>query len=169
MSNVVIEKVSEGRPASRPSLLEDAAMTDRVRTRAFEFFLSRGKVDGFATDDWFRAERDIVSEPKADIIDKDGAFQLNVTVPGFDDKDLKVTALSRAVVIRGVSRHRHMEKDGSIHWCDLGEKKLFRRFDVPASICPNKVTATLDNGLLRITAPKAANALAKVAASSAAV
>ena len=38
----------------------------RVRQRAYELYEQRGRVDGFALDDWLRAEGDIRDAPKSD-------------------------------------------------------------------------------------------------------
>jgi outer membrane protein TolC len=36
----------------------------RIRRRAFELYEQRGRVDGFALDDWLRAEREILGAQK---------------------------------------------------------------------------------------------------------
>jgi len=40
-------------------------------------------------------------------------------------------------------------------FCEFSGKKLFRRLDLPSEIDVNKVTASLDKGILEIDAPKA--------------
>jgi len=40
--------------------------TERIRQRAYGLFERRGKVDGFALDDWLQAETEIRGEKKPD-------------------------------------------------------------------------------------------------------
>ena len=37
---------------------------ERIRRRAFELYEQRGRVDGFALDDWLQAEREILGVQK---------------------------------------------------------------------------------------------------------
>jgi HSP20 family molecular chaperone IbpA len=48
--------------------------------------------------------------------------------------------------------HPNREK---IHFSELTEKKLLRHYDLPAPIDPQRVRATLENGVLRIIGQKA--------------
>ena len=153
MSKVTIDK-AEGESAS--SILREEANTlaDQIRQRAFELFVERGEADGFALDHWFRAERDLLQVPEAHMIEKDKSFHLHVAVPGLDEKDLKITALPNALIISAASKHKHSGINGDLHLCAFGDKRLFRRFDLSAPINTHKVHATVDNGLLKVTAFK---------------
>lgn len=46
----------------------------------------------------------------------------------------------------------------NVYWCEFGGKSLYRRFELPNAINVDKVTANLNDGILRITAPKAQSA-----------
>ena len=59
-----------------------------------------------------------------------------------------------ALVIEADAKHTHEAKDGNVCFCEFSEKQLFRRIDLPESVDVNKVTASLDKGILRVTAPK---------------
>jgi len=37
---------------------------ERIRRRAFELYEQRGRIDGFALDDWLEAEREILGAQK---------------------------------------------------------------------------------------------------------
>jgi HSP20 family protein len=88
-------------------------------------------------------------------VEKDTAFELRVAVPGFGEKDLKVTALPDSLVVSAESTHHHEKNEGDVYFCDFSEKQLFRRFDLPKAINVDKVTAHVDKGILRVTAAKA--------------
>lgn len=38
-------------------------------------------------DDWLEAERDLACTAESDLTEKDSGFQLQVAVPGFDEKE----------------------------------------------------------------------------------
>ena len=40
------------------------AITERIRQRAHELYEQRGRVDGFALDDWLQAEAEILGKQK---------------------------------------------------------------------------------------------------------
>lgn len=166
MSEVAITKIKEN-GAEPTCFLEDMkAIAERVRERAYELFQRRGKNSGDPVDDWLRAEREIVRAPQADLTEKDGQFQMQVAIPGFDAKQVSVTASPEAVTVSAECSHKHEESDGKIHFCEFGEKTLFRQFDLPEPINVDKVTARLDKGVLRILADKVQPELRKSAAAA---
>lgn len=158
MSHVAIAKVHEAEREAPSLLAELKSVADRIRERAFNIFQRRGSGDGMALDDWLEAERDLVLPTESDLTEKDSKFQLHVAVAGFAEKDLKVTALPDALVVQAESSHRHEKNEGSVHFCEFGEKMLSRRFYLPEEIDVDKVTAQLDKGILCVTAPKAKQA-----------
>jgi HSP20 family protein len=154
MSNVAVEKVRDG-DTPPPTLFERmTAMADKIRQRAFEVFECRGCGDGRSLEDWLQAERDVVQSPEAELIEKDGKLQVRVALPGFDVKDIRVTALPTALFIEAEAKHKHEKTEGDVYLREFGQKQLFRRLDMPAPINVDKVTATLDRGVLQLTAPK---------------
>ncbi len=155
MSQVAIEKIHGEGPESRSLFEEIGNIAERIRQRAFELFQRRGAGNGADVDDWLSAERELIWSPASDLIDKAGAFELQVAVPGFDAKDVNVTALPDAIVIRAETTHRHDKTEGDVRFCEFGERSLFRRFDLPAPINVDKVTANVDKGVLKLTAAKA--------------
>jgi HSP20 family protein len=144
------------------------AIADKIRQRAFEVFECRGCADGRSLDDWLQAERDIVQSPEAELVEKDGKFQVQVAVPGFDSKDIRVTVMPMVLFVEAESKHEHEKSEGDVYFCELGQKRLFRRLDLPAPINVDKVSASLDQGILRLTAPKTVDSANKVRALSAA-
>jgi HSP20 family molecular chaperone IbpA len=155
MANVAVEKVKESRPQSPVLVDKLEKMADRVRKRAYEIFQYRG-TDGQELENWLQAEHDLIFAPESEMVEKDGKFEIRVAAPGFQAAETNVTALPDAVIVSAESHHKHEEKDANVHFCEFGEKTLFRRLDLPVPIDVDKVTASLDKGMLRITAQKAA-------------
>lgn len=155
MSHISIAKIHEAEREAPSLLVELKTLSDKIGERAFAIFQGRGSGEGGALDDWLQAERDLTRATESDLIEKDSGFQLRIAVPGFTERDLKVTALPEVLVVRAESAHRHEKDEGKVSFCEFDEKKLFRRFDLPAAIDVDKVTAHLDKGILWVDATKA--------------
>ena len=98
-------------------------------------------MDGGALDHWLEAERALTIQLESDLVETDGGFELNLAADDLDTSSLGVTASTDALAISGQSGD--------------GDRMLLARFDLPAAIDPEEVTAGLDNGVLRISAQKA--------------
>jgi HSP20 family protein len=155
MANVIVE--TAGGDVSHPHSLVHKleSLAERVRDRAYDIF-HRHKKHGRAIDDWLQAERDLIFAPPSELIEKNGDFEIRVAAPGFAADQAVVTALPDAVIVSAESSHRHEEKDANVHFCEFGTKTLYRRIDLPAAIDTDRVTASLDDGILHITAHKTA-------------
>ena len=98
----------------------------------------------------------MVWSPASELVEDEKEFQARIALPGFDAKDIEVSALPDALVIRADATHNHEGENGNVRFCEFSEKQLFRRIDLPSSVDVDKVTASLDKGILQVTAPKAA-------------
>ena len=155
MSNVAIEKVDEKKLGTASVFQEIEALYERIRQRAFEIFEGHKGGEGFATEDWLNAERDLLCSCESELVEHDGKFEVKMNAPGFGPGEVKVTALPDALIVSAASSHTHEKKEGNVRFCEFGQKTLFRRFDLPAPINLDKVKADLDKGVLHLTAPKA--------------
>ena len=165
MANVAVQKCSESAGIFPETLLQKMnAITEDIRRRAFNLFERRGRTTGWDLDDWLQAEREVVWSPASELIENKNDFQTRLALPGFDPKDLEVTATPNALVVRAESAHTHEGKEGDVCFCEFSGQKMFRRLDLPSEIDVDKVTASLDKGILEIIAPKAAARQLKVAA-----
>jgi HSP20 family molecular chaperone IbpA len=151
---VSVEKCKNGGHNSLRERLN--ALADEIRQRAFSRFERRGHTSGGDVDDWLEAEREIVWSPPSELIEGKKDFQARVALAGFDAKDVEVTAAPEALIIEAEKTHTHDVKEGNVHFCEFSGQKLLRRIDLPTAIDVDKVTASLDNGMLQVTAPKAA-------------
>ena len=153
MTTVAVQKVKA--PETAPSLFQamDKLFND-VRKRAFDLFQRRGALDGADLQDWFRAERDLVWAPESEMVETDKDFQMKIALPAMEAKDIQVSALPGAIIVQGETSHKEEKKEGKVHFSEFSERKLFRRFEMPTGIDVEQVKATLENGMLQITAAK---------------
>ena len=167
MASIPVKKVPENGGVSTLLLEETKTLGERIRKRAYELFQCRHPAEGSSLKDWLEAERELVLAPEADLVEKDGQFQLQIAMPGFNANEISVTAFPDTLTVRAESAHRHEKSDGEVYFCEFGEKTLFRKFDLPASINVEKVTANLDKGVLQISAAKSQSMTSKAKASAA--
>ena len=151
MSHIAIERIPDNGKVFRSLMDDENAMTDQVRARAFEL---SNQTSGQALENWLKAEHELMLVPKAHLSQKNGVFDLQVAVPGFDAKNLRVQVMADAFIVRADATHKHLDNDGDVHFCELGEEMVFRRFNLPAAINADKVHAKLENGILTVTAAK---------------
>jgi len=154
MTNVAVKKMEENKPTVVPVLEEMKATFEKIRKRAFEFFERRGGAPGFDVDDWVRAEHDLFWVPQAELLETETDFRLKVGVPGFDAKELNITAQVNEIVIQGETENREEKTEKGVYYSEFGTKSLYRRFVLEMPIEIGAVTANVDNGMLTIVAPK---------------
>jgi HSP20 family protein len=155
MSQIAIHKCKNLETTPQTLLEHLEAITDSIRKRAFNLFQNRNGQNGSDLDDWLKAERDVVWSPASELVDDKKEFRARIALPGFDAKDIQVSAMPDALVIQADATHTHEGKSGNVRFCEFSENKLFRRLPLPASIDVDKVTASVDKGILQVTAPKA--------------
>ena len=155
MSQVAIYKCKNIETTPQTLLDQVKAITDSIRTRAFNIFQNRNCGNGSDLDDWLQAERDVVWSPVSELVDDEKEFKARIALPGFDAKDIRVSAMPDGLVIEADATHTHEGTSGNVCFCEFSAKKLFRRLQLPVSVDVDKVTASVDRGILQVTAPKA--------------
>jgi HSP20 family protein len=156
MAQIAINKCKTLETIPQRVLEEVRGVTEAIRQRAFDLFQGRGGGAGSDINDWLLAEKELTLSPASELVDDEKEFRARLALPGFDAKDIEVTALPDALVVQAGTTHTHDEKKGNVRFCEFSEKKLFRRLELPATVDVDKVTASVDKGILEVTAPKVA-------------
>ena len=154
MPQVAVEQCWNPEAIPQTLLEQIEAIKDSIRQRAFDLFQNRNGGNGSHLDDWLQAEQEVVSSPASELVDEEQELRARIALPGFDAKDIQVSAMPDALIIQADAAHTHEEKNGNVCFCEFSQKKLFRRLDLPVSIDVDKVKASLDKGILVVTAPK---------------
>ena len=161
MANVTIQKVEKPGPEPLPIFETISKGLDEVRRRAFELFEKRGYQLGHELDDWLKAEHAVFGWPAAELAEKNGKYEAQITLPGFDAREVQVTATPAEIIVHAETKHEKKIEEPNVLWTEFGSNDVYRRFELPARIDVNKTSATLDNGMLHITAAKASVAQTK--------
>ncbi|MFN7923961.1 MAG: Hsp20 family protein [Bryobacteraceae bacterium] len=170
MPTLPIQKAKMAERASLPVFGELEKMLRDIQRRAFELFERRGFELGHELEDWLAAEREVMSPPAAELVEMPAEFRARIAIPGFDAKEVTITATPEEIVVRAEhpAPPADAPKDMKVLWSELGNGKFCRRIPMPAAIDPDRTTATLENGMLILTSAKAAVAAPKPIAIAAA-
>lgn len=161
MPEVNVQKVKEPINETLPIFADLAKRFDAIRQRAQELFLNRGAEFDRSLDDWFAAEHELFGWSAAELSEKDNSYEVAFALAGFDAKDIQVTATPNEIVVRAATKETHEGEKDKVLWSEFGSKDVCRRFELPDPIDTDKVTATLDKGILHIKAMKGASAQGK--------
>ncbi len=156
MSNVAIQKIENFTKGVPPIFEEVTKRLEQVRLRALELFETRGREFGHALEDWLKAEREILGGwSAAELKETDGNFELDMTLPGYDAKEVQVTVTPNEIIVHADTRHEKKTVEGQVLWSEFGSNSLCRRIELPKPIDVDKTKATLEKGLLHVAAVKA--------------
>lgn len=153
MPSIRIQRATDGEH-DLPIFTELARRMESVRQRAFELFAQRGGEEGHDLDDWISAEHEVLGWPAAELKEANGAFQVDITLPGFNAKEVEVTATPSELIVHAASVKEEHGEDQAILWSEFGSNDVYRRFAFPRTVDADKITATLEHGILKVRAPK---------------
>jgi len=160
MAQLSVQKVPAADDRSLPIFAEFEKLADRIRLQAFNLFSRRGGSAGHALDDWLAAEHE-VCWPAAQLVERDDAFSLEVALAGFEPGEVTVTATPRELIVKAVHKAEKAEskneKGVELRWSEFHSNDVYRRVELPSDVDVATVAANLQNGLLKIVAPKAAS------------
>lgn len=130
---------------------------EQIARRAFEIFQGDGGFWGHDLDNWFEAEAELLHPAHVNINESEGALTIEAEIPGFDAKDLQVSLEPRRLTISGKKEtSKEDKKKGKTIYKEQCSSELLRVIDLPAEVDATKATATLKNGVLELSVPKAA-------------
>jgi HSP20 family protein len=95
--------------------------------------------------------------PAVDIFENEKEITVLADMPGVDGKSVDIDLRENTLTIQGRIDRQEGEKEASVYrefnWGDY-----FRQFTISDVIDRNKITAKMDQGVLRLTLPKAEKA-----------
>ena len=141
--------------------LEEMEKTfDAISRRAFEIFAGNGHVIGHDLENWFKAEGELFHPTHINVTESEDSISVKAEVPGFNEKELKVTVEPDCITITGKRETSKEEKKGKKVYSEQCSNEVFRVVHLPAEVDIDKVNATLKEGTLELTMPKVAKAQA---------
>lgn len=145
-----------------------ASLTERIdktfqaiTQRAFEIFERNGHQFGHDLDDWFKAEMDLLHPVHVQVAEVGDNVEVQAEVPGFNENEIEVSVEAcRLTIVGKRETDVRKEKKGKTIYQESCSNQILRIVDLPAAVNAEKATATLKNGVLQLTLPKAAQSRA---------
>ena len=101
---------------------------------------------------WNRAE---LGGPQFSLRDSEESLDITADVPGFQIEDLHVSFEQGSLIVRG-ERSESPPEGYSVHRKERRLARFARAFTLPVRIDPDRIEASLRNGVLSLSLPKAA-------------
>jgi HSP20 family protein len=92
--------------------------------------------------------------PSVDIFETEKELVLTAEVPGIDEKDIEIKIEDATLTLKGERKFEKETKEENYHRIERSYGSFYRAFALPGSIDPEKIQATHENGVLKITMPK---------------
>jgi HSP20 family protein len=121
-----------------------------IACRAYELYESRGSVHSHDTEDWLQAVSKILLNVFPDITETETELTIRADVPGFSEKDLEVRVAPRSVCITGKREEISEQTEENSASSERRANRIFSVLDLPSEVDPDKVDATVSDGMLEI-------------------
>lgn len=99
--------------------------------------------------------------PPVDIYSDEQNLVLKLEVPGVNEEDLSVSVENNTLTIQGERKFEKEEKEENFHRIERRYGSFSRTFKLPSTIDAEKVEASYEKGILKITLGKKAEAKAR--------
>lgn len=93
--------------------------------------------------------------PAVDIAEKDDHFLIKADIPGVDPKDIEVNMDNGFLTVKGERESETKNEENGYTRVERSHGSFYRRFSMPDSADPEKVSATSNKGVLQIKVGKA--------------
>lgn len=97
--------------------------------------------------------------PRLDVHDDGKAITIEAELPGVAEKDVKVTLTDGVLTVKGEKKDEREEKQANYYLSERSYGSFERSLRLPDGVDEGKVEAHFDKGVLRIVAPKKAEAV----------
>ena len=99
--------------------------------------------------------------PAMDVYETDKAVIVESPLAGVNPDDVKITVEKGVLTVQGESKKEHEVDEKNYYRKEVRSGAFFRQVALPAAVVEDKVEASFEDGVLKITCPKAPAAVAK--------
>jgi HSP20 family protein len=92
--------------------------------------------------------------PIMDVTETEKEYEVTAELPGMEEKDVDITLTEGVLTIRGEKKSDHEEKGKDYRMVERSYGSFARSLQLPASVDPNAIKASLDKGVLKLSIPK---------------
>ena len=106
-------------------------------------------------DEFFSNKRDASYLPSVDIRDTEDALELSVEVPGVSKEDIDISVKDGVLTIKGEKKNEVKEEQKNYYRVERTYGSFQRSFHLADEVNSDEVSASLENGVLTLSLPKA--------------
>lgn len=121
---------------------------------------------GFPTDRWlddFLGDATVDGWcPRADVVEKDDHYEVSVELPGVEKDAVKVSVENTVLTVSGENKSEHKDEGDSYRRLERRYGAFSRSFELPEGVDAEKIGATFNNGVLKLSVPKAPEIMPRV-------
>jgi HSP20 family protein len=99
--------------------------------------------------------------PALDVYETDKAVMVETPLAGVRPEDVEITVQKGVLIIKGESKREHEVDEKNYYRKEVRSGSFYREVLLPTQVTEDKVVAEFENGMLKITCPKAEPAVAK--------
>jgi HSP20 family protein len=141
------------------------SLSTLVRREPFSALFDEVFSDFFGRAGWPVAARvgDAAARPaRMDVVDKGDKYAVSVELPGVRKQDIQVSVEGARVSIAAESRNEREAKDGErVLHTERFAASYARSFELPVEVTEEGADASFEDGVLRLTLPKRAQAASR--------
>ena len=96
-----------------------------------------------------------------DVTETDKEIVVEAELPGIDEKDVSLALQDGVLTIRGEKKHERDEEKENYRMMERRYGSFQRSVQLPDTVDEDKIEATFNNGVLRVSLPKRPEAIGK--------
>ncbi len=93
--------------------------------------------------------------PAMDVYEEKNAIVVEAPLAGVDPEDVEVSVEKGILTVQGQSKKEHEVEEKNYYRKEMRSGSFFRQVALPAAVKEDKVTAKFEDGILKISCPKA--------------
>ncbi len=102
---------------------------------------------------FYALDWDLEVGPPVNLWEKDGVYMLEVALPGYKKDDIKIDTCGDSVTITGTFKADFHDEKVNVHRRELRRGSFARTIALPHEIDVEKVVATFEDGVLKLSLP----------------
>jgi HSP20 family protein len=96
-----------------------------------------------------------IAQARMNVTESDGAFDVEIEMPGVKKEDVKVTVEQQRVTVEGEAKRAQEQREGeNVVYAERSTRKFMRSFVLPSEVDDSNAQARLEDGILKMTLPK---------------
>lgn len=99
--------------------------------------------------------------PAVNVYETNTAIMVETPLAGVDPKDVEISVRNGVLTMKGQTKKEHEVDEKNYYRKEVRSGSFYRELALPTAVLEDKVSAEFENGLLKITCPKAQPAPAK--------